>query len=99
MPSSIPIPARSTGTTSGTGPASLTPSAGPSGVVTVTGRTRISRLASPASGVPRHGPSAYLRNGLVGEQGYRFVGQTAERGGLGGLLPQHGELVRNQWMI
>ena len=46
MPSSIPIPARSTGTTSGTGPASLTPSAGPSGVVTVTGRTRISRMAS-----------------------------------------------------
>ena len=46
MPSSMPIPARSTGTISGTGPASLTPLAMPTGVVTDTGCTRISRVAS-----------------------------------------------------
>ena len=46
MPSSIPIPARSTGTMSGTGRASLTPRASATGVVIVTGCTRISRVAS-----------------------------------------------------
>ena len=75
------MPARSTGTTSGTGPASLTPA----------GR--------PQRGGHRHRPHAHLAHGLVGEQGYQFVGQAAERGGLGALLPQHGELVRDQRMI
>ena len=40
------MPARSTGTMSGTGWTSLTPVAGPTGVMTDTGCTRISRVAS-----------------------------------------------------
>ena len=40
------MPARSTGTISGAGRASLTPRAMPTGVVTDTGWTRISRVAS-----------------------------------------------------
>jgi hypothetical protein len=46
IPSSMPIPARSTGTISGLGAVSRAPVAGPTGVVTETGSTRISRVAS-----------------------------------------------------
>jgi hypothetical protein len=51
MPSSMPIPARRTGTTSGTGRASLTPLASATGVCTVSGCTRMPRVASYASRV------------------------------------------------
>ena len=46
MPSSMPMPARNTGTMSGTGLAILTPAASPTGVRTMTGRTGTSRVAS-----------------------------------------------------
>jgi hypothetical protein len=46
MPSSIPMPARSTGTTSGLGEASLTPAAVATGVVTETGSVLMYRVAS-----------------------------------------------------
>src|SRR5829696_3957650 len=51
IPSSIPSPARRMGTTSGRGDDSLTPSAGATGVCTVTGVTRTWRVASYASSV------------------------------------------------
>ena len=63
MPSSMPMPARSTGTMSGTGLASLTPRAVPTGVSTETGWTRISRVASYASSVTSS--SVRLRNVAV----------------------------------
>ena len=46
MPSSMPMPARSTGTISGLGSASFAPVAMPTGVVTVTSWARTSRVAS-----------------------------------------------------
>ena len=46
MPSSMPMPARSIGTMSGLGGASLPPWAGATGVCTVTGSTLTSRVAS-----------------------------------------------------
>ena len=47
----MPRPARRIGTTSGRGGASFTPSAGPTGVCTVSGLTRTPRVASYASSV------------------------------------------------
>ena len=46
IPSSMPIPARSTGTISGLGSSSMAPVATATGVVTSTGVTRTSLVAS-----------------------------------------------------
>ena len=51
IPDSMPMPARSTGTISGLGSLSRRPVATPTGVVTETSATRISRVASYASRV------------------------------------------------
>src|SRR5215469_243735 len=51
IPSSMPMPARSTGTISGLGSLSRAVTATPTGVVTETSQTRISRVASYASKV------------------------------------------------
>src|SRR5207237_1074025 len=61
MPSSMPMPARSTGTTSGTGLAILTPAASATGVRTVTGRAGARALSRRAgvAGEVRPRPQAF----------------------------------------